>query len=420
MVIRRTPSDFRVHESLLRGYSESIQPGRSPGGAFALYELAKESMTTADALNRLARELRVPAGKVAAAGLKDKHAQTTQYATVDTRAMKLGPEAEPPTQVRPDGQSWEATRVGYVGAAISAAAIAHNHFVITVRDLTVPDIAEMNRRADALWWSGRPDENRGPGLLVVNYFGDQRFVSARHGAGFAARPLIRGDFEGAVKLLIGTPARKDSGKFRALTRACAEHWGDWPTALAMIPPQPERRAVEVLAAGRGFREAFEALLHLTRQMAVEAYQSWLWNAVARRLVESRFGGGSSSGIVPVLSAPDDFGLMLFPAASAVDPSLAKVEIPMPGPEVELAAPWAEAMESVLADEGLSAADLKIPGLRKLEFGAAARPWLATAAEFDMSRPEFDELGRRGRRKRIIRFVLPRGAYATVVLRSLGC
>jgi tRNA pseudouridine13 synthase len=284
--------------------------------------------------------------------------------------------------------------------------------------MTPPQSAEMDRRAAALRAArdGGTPESAGDALAVVNYFGDQRFGSARHGQGFAARCLIRGDFEGALKLLIATPARKDSGKRRSFTRAAAGGWGvggggNWSQLLASLPRCPERRAVETLAAGGSFKDAFAALPNLTQVLAVEAYQSWLWNATARRLAESLAGES--------LRTDDDFGEMVFPAAAAMPPPWTALRVPMLASTTRMEGPWADAAASVLAQEGLSLSDLRVPGLRRPAFGDAPRSLVVIAGSFDVSPCEPDDLGRTGRLKRTLRFDLPRGAYATVVLRALG-
>lgn len=75
--------------------------------------------------------------------------------------------------------------------------------------------------------------------------------------------------------------------------------------------------------------------------------------------------------------------------------------------------------AALAPFKLAVRDLNIPNLRRPQFGEADRPASVRASELHLSEPEPDDLGREGRLKRTISFNLPRGAYATVVLRSLG-
>lgn len=449
VTIRRQPSDFVVKELLVE--SGSVRSAPSAEASFAVYALTKTSLSTPEAVNRLAGALGVRHGAVAAAGLKDKHATTVQHVSVRVRdsaqagamprevgdasagatarrssgAAVLGDSSAPlrgeaPRAVAPGGGaaattsgSWSATLVGWSAEEMTSQWIDRNRFTIVVRDLSSEAVAEMDRRAGALSLGTTP-----PALLFVNYFGDQRFGSARHGGGFLAARLIRGDFEGALRLAIGTPARKDTGKKRTLTRAAAAHWGRWREMLAHVPRMPERRALEVLAAAEGrkpdFRAAFGALPYFDQQIAVEAYQSHLWNAIARRLAAS---------IAPpahTLTTEDPFGTMVFPAAALVEEHWMELKPPILCRRSKLEGPWAGAATAVLAEEGITLDDLRVPGMRRPSFDHAVRPLFARAEGFTMSRPERDDLGASAKRlKRTLEFDLPRGAYATVVLRALG-
>ena len=91
---------------------------------------------------------------------------------------------------------------------------------------------------------------------------------------------------------------------------------------------------------------------------------------------------------------------------------------MLSPETEFAAPWGDAWQEAITAEGLTSAALVVPGIAALRFGHALRPLLARAAGLVVE-PDIDDSTERGSRAVSVRFSLPRGAYATVVLRALG-
>lgn len=405
MTIRRVPTDFVVEERITPEFRAAL---RTEGeAAHAVFELSKTSLTTPEAINYAARSLRVPPGQVSYAGLKDKHAATVQWVSVPRAAFKGAP---PPPDASDRG--WSAKFIGCSDRELTAEAIEGNRFAIVVRDLSRHESNEMGRRAKLL---KREDGS----LVVMNYFGAQRFGSARHGGGFAGAMLVRGDFEGALKLLIGTPARKDVGKTRAFTRLAVAHWGNWKKLLAELPRCAELGAIEVLARGGEFVDAFAALPYFTQQMCVEAYQSHLWNETARRLAARIVGSAERD----LLRTPDEFGEMLFPAAGRVRAEWMSVVMPVLGKNSELREPWAAAAAEVLKGEGFTTSDLRIRGLKRPYFGEADRPLFVNAAGFEMTQGERDEMagtgGAKDRMKRVAKFDLPRGAYATVVLRALG-
>lgn len=408
MTLRRTPEDFRVHERPDPAVLAGFLPAPATTHPVAVYEVTKHSLTTPEALPRLARALNLPKADRAAlayAGLKDKHAVTTQLVSVrprDAAARSWPAEAAAP--------GLSARLVGFAREDAQAAWILRNEFTLVVRDLSPAAVREMGRRA-ALMDLRTPD-TRPPlrTLLVVNAFGEQRFGSARHGEGFAGRELVKGRFEQALQLLIGTPARKDSGARREFTRLLANGWGDWKRVLKAFPRCPHRAPIEALAGGKGFKDAFAALPHLDQQMAVEAYQSFLWNAAAAELLH---------GLPGAETTETDYGPLIIPPAQAVPEAWRTLQIPTPAAGMRPVEPWAPAMAKVLSREGLHPDALRIPGLRRPSFDAVPRDLFVRAEHFSLSGAEPDELSRPGRVRTTASFSLPRGAYATVVMRALG-
>ena len=200
MTIRRTPDDFRVDEVHTSTFLASIAPERDASRPFVAYRLEKRGIATPDAIGFVARALRVGRECVAAAGLKDRHAVTTQLITVDGAALRGAPPRElgerlgaGDPHVDDGGSSWRIEGIGFVPRAADSTIIERNRFTIVVRGLDKWHADEMARRASML--VDRP----GAPLQIVNYFGDQRFGSARHGQGFVARALIKGDFENALR-----------------------------------------------------------------------------------------------------------------------------------------------------------------------------------------------------------------------------
>lgn len=418
MTIRRKPEDFLVTERLNPAFRAAFTAAWGSGATHAVYELTKTSLTTPDAIQSLAREINTRHIDVGYAGLKDKHAHTIQNISVPV------PRAESAATVPREivGRGWSARLIAWSPKEISAESIDGNGFTIVVRSLSREACEEMDRRAQLLTIAPMPvapTRGRiGVPLLVTNYFGDQRFGSARHGQGWVATPLMKGDFEGAIRLAVGTPARKDSGRTREFTRLCAEKWGKWKELAAQLPRCPDRKAFELLAQGKDAKEAFAALPYFLQSMCVEAYQSHLWNETARRVMLDLVKG-FPDGAKP-LRSDDAYGELVFIPADAVHEDNRKLDMPLLAASTLLQQPWANAAREVLKEEGITQEQLKIPGLRRPFFGEASRQLFARADRFVSNEPEADELDDRPKRlKRTVSFDLPRGSYATIVLRALG-
>jgi tRNA(Glu) U13 pseudouridine synthase TruD len=109
------------------------------------------------------------------------------------------------------------------------------------------------------------------------------------------------------------------------------------------------------------------------------------------------------------------GKLIFVPAADVPAELAGLELPLLGRNSPLEGPWQEAAQQVLDREGITTKDLRIPHIQRPYFGKGRRRLFVDAEGFVLG-----QAGREGDRlRRRISFRLPRGAYATVLLRALG-
>ncbi|MFO0857619.1 MAG: tRNA pseudouridine(13) synthase TruD [Phycisphaerales bacterium] len=412
MTIRRFPDDFVVRERLDDAMLKGLTPSRTDQSPFAVFQMVKMSVTTPNACAALARELGIRAADIQFAGMKDKHACTSQIVTAkvatQARATMI------PAQV--SLQNVTADLVGWSAQHVKAEDIAFNAFEIVVRDLTTQHCDVMNRNASRACLKSESQ----PTLLMPNYFGDQRFGYQRADT-LAARLVVHGDYLAALKLIIATPHRKDSGIARETNRLCAMHWGKWPELLQALPRSPARKVIEVLANRsdtNAARDAFAALPYIEQQMCIESFQSHLWNATVAAIVS----GASTS----TWKAPGATGELLFVESVSTSQHLASAQLPMPSPELALPATdnsnawFRPALAAAMEREQLALSQLQVPGLRRPSFDNFSRPLFVQAHDFSMTPPERDEAStNKSKYKRTLRFSLPRGAYATVLLRMLG-
>jgi len=409
MAIKTQAEDFIVEEELGADFLAGVAPAVGP---FALYQVRKRSLTTHELLDALAKRLGLPVADLAAAGLKDKHAVTSQHITLRVDANRR----LPPRSI--ESPSYSAQQLGFVPSAIDAQAIARNRFRLVIRGLTRRAIDLMHQAAQRLMMEPADLHRSGARLCITNYFGNQRFGSARAGQGFIAAHLVRGEFERALQLAISIPHRRDLLRVKQFKQMVAEQWDShrWSDVLNSLPKLPERAAIEHLARKPGdFRGAFAALPYFFQQLTVEAYQSLLWNRMVTALLIDRLGEGGRLWVVD-----DSFGQLIFPEAEAIPADLRDLEVPLLGRKTVLAEPWKSAATQVLREEGLEIGDLRIPGLDRPWFGEVSRTVFAEAERFHMGIPQTDDSDSKRRRLKVTTsFALPRGAYATVVLRALG-
>lgn len=163
---RSCPSDFRVVEQLAFTASGT--------GEHILIRLCKRGLNTEQVARQLARVAGVPRKAVSYAGLKDRHAETTQYFSVH-----LPGKPEPRWQ-QLDGENMQVLEVSRHQRKLRRGALSGNHFVIILRDVTGP-VAEIENRLQQIQSSGTP-----------NYFAGQRFGIAAGNLYSAAAMLLGG------------------------------------------------------------------------------------------------------------------------------------------------------------------------------------------------------------------------------------
>ena len=142
------PEDFVVNEL-------PLYPATGAGEHW-MFELGKRGWTTPDAVKELARSAGVAEREIGHAGMKDRHAVTTQWMTLPARA------SAPDTWELPEGIS--VMSYARHASKIRTGHLAANRFVIRL----VGASAEGAARAQAIC-----DQIRSIGL--PNYFGAQRF-----------------------------------------------------------------------------------------------------------------------------------------------------------------------------------------------------------------------------------------------------
>ena len=148
-VLRSTPEDFEVDEIL--GFAASGE------GPHALLHVRKRGANTEWVARELARAAGAKPFEVGFAGLKDRHAVTTQYFTVP-RGKRA---AEEFTGVK--GEGFEVLSAAPHQRKLPRGALEGNRFAITVRGLAC-DPAQLAERIARIATGGAP-----------NYFGEQRF-----------------------------------------------------------------------------------------------------------------------------------------------------------------------------------------------------------------------------------------------------
>jgi tRNA pseudouridine13 synthase len=425
--LRTEPEDFRVRErELFDTHPPDADPDTYPN---LVFRATLRRWDTNDFARALSNRLGISRERVSWAGTKDKHAVTTQLFSVDG----ITPEELPDL----DDASYEI--VGRAGRPILFGDLAGNEFTVRIRD--APHLEQVSAVAEALATFGGTDEQSGADgasstgddsdnmtVGVPNYFGQQRFGSKRpvsHEVGLA---IVREDWEQAVMSYVGNPAEREPAETRK-ARSFVEETRDWTAALEEFPKHLgyERSMLHRLAESGAdpgdqdaFRAALEELPTNLQRLFVNAAQSYVFNKIlSERLARDLPFDRPVAGDVACFAdsdAPEGFALpdagrtqrvteaRVDSVARHCERGRAFVTAPLVGTKTELGEGEPGEIERAVLDEvGVDPADFDLPGGFHSE---GTRRAILVRTDLRIERDPLE-----------LSFALPRGSYATVLLRE---
>ncbi len=385
MKIKCLPEDFRVEETT------ALQPAHGPT---ALYQLRKESLGTLEAIRAIAERWKIPESQFSFGGLKDRHASTSQWISIDN-----GPR-------RNLSQSHLSLEyAGQIDRPFCSDDIRSNRFHLVIRDLSESDARQLVENLAGAEREGVP-----------NYFDRQRFGSRGRSGEFTACPWCQGDFERALWLALAEPNRHDRPGQRIDKQSLRHHWGDWGLCHELIHDPPVRRILEFLVHNpRDFRRAFAMIDVRIRRLYLAAFQSWVWN----ELLASCLKDACDPAALMTIDVEGQLLPFLLPQQAHTIAAAARPgALPLPSARLHLSEhdPLLAPLQSILQPYKLSLREMRVKYPRDSFFSKGDRAAFFHPADCSEQSDE-DEL-HASRRKLTLNFDLPPGAYATMLLKAL--
>jgi tRNA pseudouridine13 synthase len=394
-VIRSSPQDFLV--------DEVFEEMSYEGGRYLVLEVEKTDWDTHHLIRELSRRLRISQKRFGWAGTKDKRAVTVQRISI----MNLD-EAE---LKRINLPGLKIKVLGRTNRSVGLGDLLGNRFRITIRDLACPEPgATLSRITE------ETIEQKG----VPNYFGVQRFGDTRPVTHKVGEALARGNIEEAVYIYLALPF---SGEPERTREARERLWvsRDIPSALKDFPEylHHELAMLNYLAEHPGdYAHSFDVLSVNLKRLFVHAYQSYLFNKILSHRLDAK--------------------LELYRAIEGDVVCFAKEGLPDMDRQQAVTVENIEAVRR-LEERGRAFVTLPLIGFEtKLAEGIQGEIERAVLKDENVSQENFrveenPELGSRGTRRAALcpvkpqikvegniaelEFVLPKGSYATVVLRE---
>lgn len=390
MKLKCQPEDFRVTE---------LTAFQADGGPFALYRLTKRSIGTPEAIQQICRQLHLHRRRVCYGGLKDKHALTRQFVTI---------EGGPRRNFEKPGLFLEYQ--GQTSRHFVPHDIAGNRFQIVLRDLSE---AELQRAENGL------KEVEAAGL--PNYFDDQRFGSLGQSGEFIGAPWCRGDYERALWLAIADGHADDRAADKQQKQILRECWGQWATCKERLERSTARSIVTFLVDHpTDFRRAFALLDVDLRGLYLSALQSALWNRAASSLLFDESRNASAGGGQAARQLRCSWGNAVFPMTLPADVQtrLEGTQLPLPSARnLQELGVYTDLFTSLAAEFGLELRELRVKFPRDSFFSKGERSLLILprAMRYDSAADDLYP----GRHQLGLEFELPRGSYATILVKRIS-
>lgn len=351
----KEPKDFVVEELPL------YKP--SGAGTHTYFAIRKRNLSTMEAINRIARELQVPTRDFGYAGLKDKKAITTQVLSVEGVAPERVLSIEQPDiEVLWAERHTHKLRVGHLRG---------NRFELTLHDIPHDTLPLVKTMMERLVVDGVP-----------NRFGGQRFGN-KNDSHLIGKALVKAEWETVLHYMLTEDALQTDEVARRMQRELA------------------RKSVEKVVAAIPYR---------LRKLYLSAYQAHLFNTVLEKRMPHL--GKLLAGDIAVKHSNGAPFLVEEPTVE--QPRAEAFEISPSGPifGYKMRMPTGDVLDLetvILADEGVrfekfrKVVGIRLPGTR--------RPLRMPIQLHGMAAIE-DGVGI------WLRFTLPAGGYATVVVEEL--
>jgi tRNA pseudouridine13 synthase len=396
--LRKTPEDFVVQEI---GLDDSVAPLEASEqeyadqpGKFTAFFLVKRNLDSIQAIRRLSRAMGVSYKRFSYAGMKDRRAVTSQQVSYRGAPHDLIGREDPQLLILHPHR---------IPKSIVPGALKGNRFTIFVREVTL-EAEEVQHRVQ------RIQEEISQMGGVLNFFGPQRFGIIRPNTHLIGKQIVRGNFEQAVQILLESPVSSNTDEETSLVE-------DWQ------PGNYERAISHYLNKHPGkFKESFQVLPKDLVRLYVHAYQSYIFNQVISERVDRGISLQEPTiGDYTIRSSGEIHTVRMVTKATLkqnrqeVKKGTHQLVIPIIGFDFEhvpFKGSMGEITTSILQVENLTPDQFRIKEMPTISSRGTFRPLLVEPGSFQLALiDEKDDTPVK------IEFDLPKGSYASVILRE---
>jgi tRNA pseudouridine13 synthase len=388
--IKKNAEDFHVQEIINNIFLEQISPDQTSNNVFPVYEIKKKGMDSSHAILILRKKTGLDLKIV---GIKDAKAATIQYASSNTRkAVK-----------NIDLGKIKLTLVGFSRKPIEKNNLVGNIFQIRIAE---PKRDKVDNILQFL-----SDINR-----LGNYYGLQRFGSERLVTHLVGKAILERKFDKATEILMTYTTNYDS-KFSREIREKLSDIKSNPNLIREIPPgmDIEKNLAQAILRGKDSISALRTIPISIRRLFVQAFQAFLFNKTLSIAIRDDFSltiPEENDLCFDVFGDDLAFGkIRKYEKGKPTDSRVKRLPIiRLPGYSFQ---PGKNRFDKIIKEfmkqENLNAKDFFIKEMQELSESGGFRQACYVCKNFKYKKEENSLL---------VGFSVPKGSYATVLLREL--
>lgn len=368
--IKQLPDDFVVEEispdRKVIVIDSKHESGENFKGEFTHCTLQKYNWDTMRAVREISKRLHISQNRIGFAGTKDKRALTTQRISIYNVPVE--------SLIKIKIKDISLGNFRYGDDKIDLGDLWGNRFTATIRNINKNlNSDEIKKRTNQIF-----DELK---YGFPNFFGVQRFGTVRPITHLVGKEILKGNFKKAVMIYLCDIYEGENPEALNARKKLAET-KDFKEALKYFPRHLgyEVSVLNYLAKHPGdYHKAIQVLPKKLKMMFVHAYQSFIFNTALSRYIK----GGFYVERLPLVgykTVPDEIS------------------------------------SEILDAEGITPGNFKINYMKDLSSKGMIRECFVPVYDFKILGAGEDELNQE-RNKIIIQFSLPKGCYATSLLRE---
>ena len=382
--IKETNEEFQVSEIIDYAFLKppNFSPVQNNEHRFPLYLLEKHNIDS----NHAVIEIKKQSGlKLRIMGIKDAKAETSQYASSEQTKNLPKYIITPKTKLN---------LLGFLRIPLSKSALIRNSFKIKINQTSdnniQPFLLELNK--------------------IANFYGLQRFGSERMVTHLVGKALLERNYNKAIEYLLSYTTKYDS-KFSKEIRERSRDPNNYQKLIKIMPKgmDLERLILYALVEGKDSIAVLRSVPINIRRLFVQAYQSYVFNKCLSNalLCNEDIQKCKDGDLCFEIERPLVFGKIRkfregIDSNNDVMPAIRLVGYNyQPGKNR-----FDRITKRILSDENISPSYFYLKDLQELSLQMGFRQTLLCCSEFS----HFDMLD--------LSFKLPKGSYATVLLREL--